>query len=245
MTIALIAEDEPVLAAEIREEVLRLWPTLEACEIAHDGHAALREIERLQPHVLFLDVQMPGVTGIEIARMAGARCHVVFITAFDQYAVQAFEEGAVDYLIKPLNSARLTRALMRVKERIGQPPADLRRLLEQLQSPPPQRLRWITVLTGRDIRLITVGDVCYFRADNKYVVVMTAEGESLISTPLKELVSQLDPDTFWQVHRGVIVNVNAIQSVTRSLSGHLMLKLKHRPETLQVSDAHAHRFKHM
>jgi DNA-binding LytR/AlgR family response regulator len=246
MTTALIAEDEPLLAAEIREELARLWPELAVCAVVHDGHGALREIEHHQPHVLFLDVKMPGLTGIEVARVMGTRAHVVFITAFDDYAVQAFEEGAVDYLLKPLDSARLARALQRVKERLSRPPADLSGLLEQLQrGPAADRLRWITVLHGRDVQLITVEDVCYFRADNKYIAVVTAEGESLITTSLKELIERLDPAMFWQVHRGVVVNVNAVKSVRRALAGHLELRLKQRTETVRVSSAYAHLFKHM
>ena len=246
MTTALIAEDEPILAAEIREELGRLWPELAICATVHDGHEALREIERHQPQVLFLDVKMPGLTGIEVARVMGTRAHVVFITAFDQYAVQAFEEGAVDYLLKPLDPARLARAVRRVKDRLTRPPADLSGLLEQLQrGPANDRLRWITVLRGTDIHLITVEDICYFRADNKYIAVVTAESESLITTPLKELVERLDPAVFWQIHRGVIVNINAVKSVRRTLAGHLELRLKQRSETLRVSAANAHLFKHM
>jgi DNA-binding LytR/AlgR family response regulator len=246
MTAALIAEDEPLLATEIREELARLWPELAVCAVVHDGHEALREIEHHQPQVLFLDVKMPGLTGIEVARVMGARAHVVFITAFDEYAVQAFEEGAVDYLLKPLDPGRLARALQRVKERLSRPPADLSGLLEQLQrGPAADRLRWITVLHGRDVQLITVEDVCYFRADSKYIAVVTAEGESLITTPLKELIERLDPAVFWQVHRGVIVNINAVKSVRRALAGHLELRLKQRTETVRVSAAYAHLFKHM
>jgi DNA-binding LytR/AlgR family response regulator len=245
-TTAIIAEDEPVLAAELREELTRLWPELAVCATVHDGHEALRAIDQHQPQVLFLDVQMPGLTGLEVARVTGTRAHVIFITAFDHYAVQAFEEGAVDYLLKPLDSARLARALRRVKNRLSRPPADLSGLLEQLQrGPANDRLRWITVLHGRDVQLITVEDVCYFRADNKYIAVVTAEGESLITTPLKELLERLDPAMFWQIHRGVIVNINAVKSVRRALAGHLELRLKQRSETLRVSAVYAHLFKHM
>ena len=149
MTTAVIAEDEKLLAAEIREELAKLWPELDVRAIVHDGHQALREIEAHRPDVLFLDIQMPGPTGIEVARFAGGRAHVVFITAYDQYAVQAFEEGAVDYLLKPIDPARLARALRRVKDRLAAPPADLSRLLEQLQlAPSKEALRWITVLQG-------------------------------------------------------------------------------------------------
>jgi DNA-binding LytR/AlgR family response regulator len=245
MTTALIAEDEPLLAIELCEELGRLWPELVICATVHDGHAALREIEQRQPDVLFLDVQMPGPTGIEVARLTGTRAHVVFITAFDHYAIQAFEEGAVDYLLKPLDASRLARALRRVKDRLTRPPADLSGLLEQLQRKSAERLRWITVLHGRDVQLITIEDVCYFRADNKYIAVVTAEGESLITTPLKELLDRLDPAIFWQIHRGVIVNVNEVKSVRRAPPGYLELRLKNRSETLRVSAANAHLFRHM
>jgi len=246
MTTALIVEDEPHLAAELREEVSRLWPELTLLESVHDGVAALREIEARRPQVLFLDVQMPGLTGIEVARIAGARSHVVFITAFDQYALQAFEQGAVDYLLKPIETARLAQALGRVRARLTQPPADLSALLEQLQrGANNDKLQWITVLQGRDIQFIAVDEVCYFRADNKYIAVVTATGESLITTPLKELISRLDPTFFWQVHRGVVVNMHAVHSVRRSITGQLDLKLKSRPETLRVSAGYSHLFKHM
>ena len=246
MTTALIVEDEPLLAAELTEELGRLWPELTLLESVHDGVSALRVIEARHPDVLFLDVQMPGLTGIEVARVTGARSHVVFITAFDQYAVQAFEQGAVDYLLKPIETARLAQAIGRVRARLQQPPADLSKLLEQLQrDSSSERLQWITVLQGRDIQFIAVDDVCYFRADNKCIAVMTATGESLITTPLKELVARLDATVFWQVHRGVVVNMHAVHSVRRSITGQLDLKLKSRPETLRVSAGYAHLFKHM
>ena len=245
MTTALIVEDEPLLAAELREELGRLWPELVLLEPVHDGVAALREIDARRPDVLFLDIQMPGLTGLEVARVAGGRSHIVFITAFDQYAVQAFEQGAVDYLLKPIETARLAQALGRVRARLVQPPADLSALIEQLQRPSGEKLQWITVLQGRDIQFIAVDDVCYFRADNKYIAVVTAAGESLITTPLKELVARLDPAVFWQVHRGVVVNMHAVHSVRRSITGQLDLKLKSRTETLRVSAGYAHLFKHM
>jgi DNA-binding LytR/AlgR family response regulator len=250
MTKALIAEDEPLLAAEIREELVRLWPALDVVAVVNDGHAALAAAEAHAPEVMFLDVQMPGLDGLEVARLSGARSHVVFITAFNHYAVQAFDEGAVDYLLKPLDTARLARAVQRVKQRLGQAPADLRGLVDRIREQAPATadsgpLRWITVQIGRELRLITVEDICYFRADNKYVCVVTAEGEALISTPLKDLLARLDPEVFWQVHRGTVVNVNAVRSVIRGVSGKLALQLKQRPEKLEVSSTYAHRFKQL
>jgi len=241
----LIAEDEPLLAAEIGEELRRLWPQAEIVATVHDGHAALQALEALKPQVCFLDVQMPGLSGLELARLAAGRAHIVFITAYDQYALQAFDEGAVGYLLKPLDTVKLARTLQRVKERLAQPPADLSNLVSQLQQQPVEPLRWITVQRGKELQLITVDDVEYFRADNKYVAVVTADSEALISLPLKELVARLDGEHFWQVHRSTIVNAHAIKAVSRSLSGKLAISLKRRPETLEVSPAYAHRFKQL
>jgi DNA-binding LytR/AlgR family response regulator len=247
MTTALIAEDEPLLADEIREELARLWPELIVCAQASDGFSALEAIERERPDVLFLDVEMPGLSGIEVARLSGSRAHVIFITAFDRYAIQAFEEGAIDYVLKPLDSARLARAVQRVKERLGRAPADLSQLIDQLKraAAPPDALRWITVLNGQEIRLITIDDVICFEADNKYVAVVTIEGESLITTPLRELLAGLDPSVFWQIHRGTIVNVNAIESVRRLPGGKLEVQLKKIARKLAVSDRFAHLFRQM
>ena len=240
----LIAEDEPLLAAEIGEELRRLWPQAEIVATVHDGHAALQALETLKPQVCFLDVQMPGLNGLELARLAAGRAHIVFITAYDQYALQAFDEGAVGYLLKPLDAVKLARTLQRVKERLAQPPADLSKLVAKLQ-PAVEPLRWITVQRGKELQLITVDDVVYFRADHKYVAVVTADSEALISLPLKELVARLDGEHFWQVHRSSIVNAHAIKAVSRSLSGKLTISLKSRPETLEVSPAYAHRFKQL
>jgi DNA-binding LytR/AlgR family response regulator len=244
---AVIAEDEPLLAAEIRDELSRVWPTLHIAEVVHDGHAALAAVETHRPQIVFLDVRMPGLDGLEVARIVGAQAHVVFITAFEQYAVQAFDEGAVDYLLKPIDPARLVRAIQRVKQRLGERPADMGGLIDRIRAQQPtedmEPLRWITVQIGRELRLITVDEISYFQADQKYVTVVTEEGQALITTPLKELLARLDPKQFWQIHRGTIVNVNAVRSVVRSVSGKLQLQLKARTERLDVSSSYAHRFK--
>lgn len=244
MTTALIAEDEPLLAAELREELLRAWPGLEIVAVAGDGHQALQAIERSRPQVLFLDVQLPGLTGLELASLSAARAHVVFITAYGQHALRAFDEGAVDYLLKPLDRLRLARAVQRVQARLGQAPADLRELARQVAAPAAP-MRWLSVLQGREIRLITVDEICYFRADHKYVAVVTAEAEAYISTPLRELLQRLDPACFWQVHRGTIVNLNAVRCLHKDGDGRLSLHLKQRPETLQVGAAYAARFRQL
>lgn len=236
---ALIAEDEPLLAENLRSELAHLWPELEICGIVGDGYAALAAIEGERPQVLFLDVQMPGLNGLEVARLAGQGCHIVFVTAYEQFAVGAFNEGADDYLVKPLDPARLARTVLRVKARLEQAPVDL-----PSQPPPPlPPLRWFTVQQGRGLQVIAVDDICYLRADHKYVAVVMADTEALITTPLKEMLAQLDPQVFWQVHRSYVVNIKAVRSISRGLAGSLSLHLKQRPESLPVSASNAHLFK--
>jgi len=244
---AVISEDEPLLRAELRESLAKLWPELAVCAEAEDGVEALHAIEQHDPDILFLDIQMPGLSGLEVARQAGSRCHVVFVTAYDKYAVTAFEQGAVDYVMKPFSPARLATTITRLKEKAGTAPANLEGLLQTLirSSAPKEYLRWITASQGQELRLITVEDVCYFQADNKYTLIVTPHQESLIRRPIKELVQELDPAMFWQIHRGTVINVNAIAGVQRDLSGQLRVKLKERKETLPVSDPYVHLFKSM
>lgn len=243
---AVIAEDEQLLAVGLRDALAALWPGLEIAELVDDGIQALRAIEEHRPDVLFLDIQMPGLSGIEVAKQVNGRCHVAFVTAFDDYAIQAFEQGAVDYVLKPLAMPRLATAVGRLKQRIGSAPARLDGLLERLSEPREGgHLRWITASQGKEVRLITVGEVCYFRSDNKYTAVVTVDGESLIRVTLRELLDQLDPAIFWQVHRNTVVNANAIAGIVRDFNGRMCVKLKQRNETLPVSEAHAARFRAM
>jgi DNA-binding LytR/AlgR family response regulator len=245
---AVIAEDEPVLRTQLKDLLHEVWPELAIAAAAEDGLQAMRALEEHHPDVLFLDIHTPGLTGLEVARHASGRCHVVFVTAYDQYAVAAFEEGAVDYVMKPLTAARLATACVRLKERLSITPADLRSVLDALAKRTSQAnlyLRWINASLGTDVKLITVEEVCYFQSDTKYTRVVTAEGESLIRKPLKELLEELDPESFWQIHRSAIVNVNAIASISRDFSGRLIVKLKNREETLPVSQPFAHRFRQM
>ena len=245
---AVIAEDEPLLLAELRETLRKLWPELRVVAEAPDGVEAVRALEAHAPQILFLDIQMPGMTGLEVARQASGHCHVVFVTAYDKYAVAAFEEGAVDYVMKPFSAARLATTVARLKEKLRNVPANLDGILKRLADQAGQvhdYVRWITASQGNELRLITVDEVCYFQADNKYTLVVTPQQESLIRRPIKELVDELDPAVFWQIHRGTLVNVNAIAGVTRDISGHLRVRLKERKETLPVSDPYMHRFKQM
>ena len=245
---AIIAEDEPVLRAQLRELLGTVWPELKILAAAEDGFQTMEALKRHAPDVVFLDIQMPGLTGLDIARQASNRHHVVFVTAYNQYAVAAFEEGAVDYVMKPLNEERLATACARVKSRLSATPANLENLLRALakiSAPAHSYLRWINASMGTDVKLITVDEVCYFQSDTKYTRVVTDNGESLIRKSLKELLEELDPNLFWQIHRSTIVNVNAIGAVSRDLAGHLIVKLKGRKETLQVSQPYSHLFRQM
>jgi len=243
---AIIAEDEPLLREELAELLVSLWSELEIVEQTADGMATLQALERHQPDVLFVDINMPGLTGLEVARQASGRCHIVFVTAYDQHTLTAFEQGAVDYVLKPVQAARLATTVARLKERVGRPASSVAGLLRELGSGPQRGfLRWINASQGQAVRIITVDDVCYFHADSKYTRVVTPEGESLIRKPIKELTQELDPSSFWQIHRGTIVNVHAISGVVRDLRGRTQVRLKKREELLTVSDAYTHLFRQM
>lgn len=243
---ALIAEDEPLLAQDLARRLGRLWPELEIAAIVHDGLAARDALDRLNPEIAFLDIRMPGLNGLEVAQQAPAACRVVFVTAYDEHAVAAFETAAADYLLKPVADARLEKCLARLRAPAPQPADEiLNRLRTLLPAAPAQTLRWLRVQSGQNLRLLAVADICYFQAGDKYTGAVTREGEYLLRTPIKELLPQLDPEQFWQVHRSTIVNVSQIAAAQRDLLGRLILTLRHRPETLTVSRAYAHLFKQM
>ena len=241
---ALIAEDEPLLAEELAEQLGALWPQLEIVARVGDGVAALHAVEAHAPDIAFLDIQMPRLTGIEVARQISGRCHVAFITAFDQHALGAFEAGAIDYVMKPLVLSRLLTTVQRLKARVSLPPPDLSQL-HDARLPPGGHLQWIRASHGAAVRLITVDEICYFKADSKYTLVVTADSESLIKKSIKELADELDPNMFWQIHRAVLVNVRAIDSVLRDSHGAVAVRLKQRSETLAVSEPHHHLFRQM
>lgn len=251
-TTAIIADDEPRLAEYLKARLAVLWPELVIAGVAGNGPDAQALLAREAPDIAFLDIRMPGLTGLEVARGAGAGVQVVFVTAFDQYAVDAFERAAVDYLLKPVSDERLAETVARLKARIqtAAPMPDWRTALDAIgrlapMSPPPQRLAWIRASAGQQVRLIAVEDVVYFQANDKYTSVFTADGEALIRTPMKDLADQLDPQRFWQVHRGTIVNVAHIAATTRELTGRINLTLKGRTDKVTVSRAYVHLFKQM
>ncbi|MFZ6648744.1 LytR/AlgR family response regulator transcription factor [Undibacterium sp. TJN25] len=237
---AILAEDEAVLRAELRQSLAQLWPELDIIGEAADGMSAAKQISDLQPDVAFLDVRMPGLSGIEAAHVAAGRTHVVFLTAFDEYAVNAFDHGAVDYLLKPLDMARLAVCIQRIKARLVHRPADL----SGLQSRKPERLSWIQASSGNQLRFININDVRCFRADAKYTRVVTAGFEAHIRTPIKELMASLDTEKFWQISRSTIVGVAAIDAVKRA-DGGLVLRLGGDTEWLSVSQAFQHQFRQM
>lgn len=246
---AVVAEDEETLRHELIERLGQLWPELSIVGEAADGVEALRLLDRHQPDVLFLDIQMPGATGLDVARQVAGRSHVVFVTAYDQYAVAAFDQGAVDYVLKPLVAARLFTAIGRVKQRLASPPADLGGVLSQLAARPDPTartpLRWINASVGQTLKLITVDEVLYFQSDSKYTRVATRDSEALIRKPLKELVDELDPQQFWQIHRSTLVNAAAVAGVTRDFRGRMQIKLKESADTLLVAESYVHLFKQM
>ena len=246
---AVIAEDEPLLADELREQLGALWPQLEIVAVEHDGIAALRAIEAHAPDIALLDIRMPRMTGLDVARQVSGRCHVAFISAYDQHAIAAFEAGGVDYVLKPIAAARLATTVDRLKARLETTAPDLQRVLQQLAAGaatgPARHLQWINASRGTAVHLITVEEILYFRADSKYTLVVTAEGESLIRKTIKELCDELDPTMFWQIHRSSIVNVHAIDRVQRDSRGNMMLRLKGRDEALPVSSQYQPLFRQM
>ncbi len=251
-TRALIADDEGNLAEHHKARLAALWPELEILPLAANGLEARRAISEDGPEIAFLDIRMPGLTGLDVAGRIDARTHVVFVTAYDQYAVEAFDRDAVDYLLKPVTDERLAKCIERLKrklERSEQPPG-LEHVLAQLSRAIPGggaagRLRWVRALKGEVVHQIAVDDVLYFQASDKYTCVMTREGESLIRLPLAELAGQLDPDVFWQIHRSTIVNMNAVASTRRDLTGRAFVSLKDGKTELAVSRAYAHLFRQM
>jgi DNA-binding LytR/AlgR family response regulator len=248
---ALIADDEPHLAENLRTRLGTAWPELEVLPLAANGLEALRSIEEHEPEIAFLDIRMPGLTGLELAHRLDAKTHVVFVTAYDQYAVEAFDRDAVDYLLKPVADERLARCVERLKAKIAhaeKPPAleeVLARIARALPAGGGGRLRWIRALKGELVQQIAVDDVLYFQAQDKYTCVITRAGESLIRTPLAELSGQLDPEVFWQIHRGTVVNMNAVASTRRDLGGRVFVRLRDGGAELPVSRAYAQRFKQM
>ncbi|MBI5790497.1 MAG: response regulator transcription factor [Rhodocyclales bacterium] len=247
---AVIADDEPLLAQHLRTRLAGLWPELEIAGIAANGIEARDMIEALRPDLAFLDIRMPGLSGLEVipalSPAARAACRVVFVTAYDEFAVQAFEREAVDYLLKPVADDRLALAVERLRRQVVVAPQD--DLLQRLQALLPKSARhmeWVRASVGSEVRLVPVDEICYFQAADKYTAVFTRDAELLIRTPIKELAEQLDPEKFWQVHRGTLINVRQVVSARHDALGRVSLKLRDRNETVAVSRGYAHLFRQM
>ena len=259
MTTALIADDEPHLSRALAAELQRLWPELALVHVARNGVEAAERIAALQPDLAFLDIQMPGLSGLEVAQGIEGSTRVVFVTAFDEYAVQAFEHEALDYVLKPVKSERLQRTIERVQRGMAQPQGDdgallaaLRKLVPALTGAAPtattakaEPLRWIRASSGELTHQVAVQDVLFFRADDKYTCVQTAAAEHLIRTPIAELGEQLDPAQFVQVHRSTIVNLAFLSGTRRDESSRLFLRIQGHAHELPVSRAYVHLFKAM
>ena len=250
MTRCLIADDEPHLARALATELATLWPGLELLPPARNGVEAAQRIATLRPEVAFLDIQMPGLTGLEVAQGIEGSTRVVFVTAYDEYAVQAFEQQALDYVLKPVKAERLQRTVERVQRAIATPPAETGQLLAALQrlmpaAAPPDRLRWVRASSGELTHQVDVQEVLFFRADDKYTCVQTAHAEHLIRSPIAELSAQLDPQQFVQVHRSTIVNLAHLAGTRRDENSRLFLRIRGHAQELPVSRAYVHLFKAM
>jgi DNA-binding LytR/AlgR family response regulator len=256
---ALIVDDEAPMRDQLRARLAEVWPALAIVGEATNGAQAVAMAAAHAPDIVFLDIRMPGQSGIEAARQLCGSCHIVFVTAYDQYAVDAFEQGAMDYLLKPVTAARLGTTCERLRQRLRSPsepaPQDIGAQLAQLatlaaalghsRAQKPAALRWIQAQVGASLRMISTREVLFFRSDEKYTRVQTAQAELLIRKTLKELADELDPDEFWRIHRSTLVRVDAIASVTRDMRGRQMLKLHGCAEELEVSRNHAHLFQQM
>jgi len=246
---AVIAEDEAPQRRELRASLAEMWPELDVVAECEDGLAALQALEDHRPDVAFLDIRMPGVSGLEVARAAGTNCQVIFITAYEEYALRAFDEGAVDYLQKPVARERLQLAIERTRARLGSgAQVDMAALIDLVQArlaPARPGIKWITASVGNAVKMFSIDEVLFFQAQDKYTRVVTADNEGHIRTPLKDLLPSLDSEMFWQVHRSVIVRVGAIHAVEKGDDGKLQLSVRGHPELLPVSSAFQHRFRGM
>lgn len=238
---------------QLRMRLGQVWPELDIVGEAKNGEEAVELVRQLKPDLTFLDIRMPGTNGMDAARQIGNQSNIVFVTAYDQYAVEAFERGAVDYVLKPPEQERLQVTVERLKEKLGNPKAVindsvtqmLSQLAEKMAAPKPAYLQWIQASIGQDLRMIPVEDILFFRSDEKYTSVQTEKFEALIRKPVRDLAEELDPALFWQIHRATLVNVNAIEGVTRDLRGRHLVMIKGRSDKLEVSRSFLHLFKQM
>jgi DNA-binding LytR/AlgR family response regulator len=249
---AVVADDERLMREQIIDRLKEAWPELLIVGEASNGRETIAIVQSLQPDILFLDISMPGMDGIETAQALAGRVHVVFVTAHDQYAISAFEHGAVDYLLKPAEPERVALTCQRLRERLKQAPDPMNEVLAQLSQrlgtsglKSREYMRWVQASVGANIRMIPTSDILFFRAEDKYTLVKTRGFEALIRKPIKELIDELDPDEFWQIHRSTVVRVDAVEQVSRDFRGHQIVHVKGSDEKLEVSRTFNHLFKQM
>jgi len=249
---AVVADDERLMREQIIGRLKDAWPELVIAGEAGNGSEAVALARSLEPDIVFLDISMPGMDGIQAARALAGKVHIVFVTAHDEYAISAFEQGAVDYLLKPAEPERLALTCQRLRARLTQAPDPMHDLLAQLSQrlgdggvKPREYLRWVQASVGATLRMIPTSDILFFRAEDKYTRVQTRGFEALIRKPIKELIGELDPDEFWQIHRATVVRIDAVEQVSRNFSGHQMVHLKGSDERLEVSRTFNHLFKQM
>jgi len=246
----LIAEDEQPQRLALQKMLQELMPEANIQAVCEDGLSAMEAMQEFQPDLALLDIRMPGLSGLEVARSASSKTQIIFTTAYDEYAIKAFEAGAVDYLLKPIKPERLQQAIKRVRERFQEKSSpDISTIIDALETKlrgnPNKSIKWVTASVGDTVKMFSIDDVLFFQAQDKYIRVVTNADEAIIRTPLKELISSLDPDIFWQVHRSVVVRVSAIDKVRKDELGHYSLHLKDRTETLPISSAFQSRFRGM
>lgn len=251
MPTAILADDERLMREQLRSRLEQVWPELQILDEAKNGEEAIQLVEKHKPDLIFLDIRMPIKTGLEAAQEIGNKAHIVFITAYDQYAIQAFDHGAVDYVLKPADVERLSKTVERLKSRLKKhdQPADMSNMLSQLAKQmgmsKPSYLQWIQASIGQELRLIPVEEILFFQSDEKYTRVQTANYEALIRKPVRDLSEELDPALFWQIHRSTLVNAKAISGVIRDLRGRHLVQVKGLTEKLEVSRSFVHLFKQM
>lgn len=243
----LVAEDEPLMRERLLELLASTWREADVVAVAHNGNDAWDSFLEHEPEVVFLDIRMPGLSGLEVAQRIGTAAHVVFVTAYDQYAIDAFEAGALDYLLKPVEADRLAKTVCRIQAKLTSPPAAVQDILQQLRKslpePPRESLKWIKASVGKHIKLIDIDDVVFFQSDTKYTRIVLPDSEALVRTPLKDLLGGLDADRFWQIHRSTVVAVKSIRDAERVDAERLLVSLKGRTEKLPVSRAFTHLFR--
>ena len=249
---AVVADDERLMREQIVARLKEAWPELLIVGEASNGREAVAMVQSLEPDIVFLDISMPEMDGIKAAQALAGQAHVVFVTAYDQYAISAFDHGAVDYLLKPADPERVALTCQRLRARLQQKPDPMHDLLEQLSQrlgsgglKSREYMRWVQASVGANIRMIPTSDILFFRAEDKYTRVQTAGFEALIRKPIKELIDELDPDEFWQIHRATVVRVDAVEQVSRNFRGNQIVHVKGREEKLEVSRSFNHLFKQM